>query len=88
MYLNLVQFSSVAQLCLTLCDPMHCSPPGSSVQVVFQARIVSGLPFPNRDYVLDTMLLHIICFKDYNLCIYYYLHFMDKVAGVNFLALD
>ena len=26
-----VQFSSVAQLCLTLCDPMDCSTPGSSV---------------------------------------------------------
>ena len=25
---NEVQFSSVAQLCLTLCDPMHCSTPG------------------------------------------------------------
>ena len=25
------QFSSVAQSCLTLCDPMDCSPPGSSV---------------------------------------------------------
>ena len=27
----LVQFSSVAQLCLTLCDPMNCSTPGLSV---------------------------------------------------------
>ena len=26
-----VQFSSVAQSCLTLCDPMDCSTPGSSV---------------------------------------------------------
>ena len=26
-----VQFSSVAQLCLTLCNPMDCSPPGSSL---------------------------------------------------------
>ena len=26
-----VQFSSVAQLCLTLCDPMDCSTPGHSV---------------------------------------------------------
>ena len=26
-----VQFSSVAQLCLTLCDPMNCSMPGLSV---------------------------------------------------------
>ena len=26
-----VQFSSAAQLCLTLCDPMHCSTPGFPV---------------------------------------------------------
>ena len=26
-----VQFSSVSQLCLTLCDPMDCSMPGFSV---------------------------------------------------------
>ena len=28
----------VTQLCLTLCDPMDCSPPGSSVHGIFQAR--------------------------------------------------
>ena len=33
-----VQFSSVTQSCLTLCDPMNCSPPGSSVHGIFQAR--------------------------------------------------
>ena len=27
-YLIIFQFSSVAQLCLTLCDPMDCSTPG------------------------------------------------------------
>ena len=27
----IVQFSSVTQSCPTLCDPMDCSPPGSSV---------------------------------------------------------
>ena len=27
-----------AQLCLTLCDPMDCSPPGSSAHGIFQAR--------------------------------------------------
>ena len=31
---------SVAQLCLTLCDPMGCSPPGSSVYGISQARIL------------------------------------------------
>ena len=28
----------VAQLCPTLCDPMDCSPPGSSVHWIFQTR--------------------------------------------------
>ena len=28
------------QSCLTLCDPMDCSPPGSSVQGILQARIL------------------------------------------------
>ena len=31
---------SVAQMCLTLCDPMDCSPPGSSVHEIFLARIL------------------------------------------------
>ena len=30
----------VAQLCLTFCDPMDCSLPGSSVHGILQARIV------------------------------------------------
>ena len=30
----------VAQLCPTLCSPMDCSPPGSSVQRILQARIL------------------------------------------------
>ena len=32
--------SSVAQSCLTLCNPMDCSPPGFSVHGIFQARIL------------------------------------------------
>ena len=32
----------VAQLCLTLCNPMGCSPPGSSVHGVLQARILEN----------------------------------------------
>ena len=31
---------SWVQLCLTLCDPMHCSPPGSSDHGIFEARIL------------------------------------------------
>ena len=35
-----VKWSEVAQSCPTLCDPMDCSPPGSSVHGIFQARIL------------------------------------------------
>ena len=32
--------SEVAQSCLTLCDPMNCSLPGSSIHGIFQARVL------------------------------------------------
>ena len=32
--------SEVAQLCLSLCDPMDCSLPGSSIHGIFQARVL------------------------------------------------
>ena len=35
--------SEVAQLCPTLSDPMDCSPPGSSVHGIFQARVQGSL---------------------------------------------
>ena len=34
------------QLCLTLCDPMDCSPPGSSVHGILQARIQEWVAIP------------------------------------------
>ena len=30
----------VSRWCLTLCDPMDCSPPGSSIHGIFQAKIL------------------------------------------------
>ena len=35
-----------AQLCLTLYDPMDCSPPSSSVHGIFQARILEWVAVP------------------------------------------
>ena len=35
------------QSCLTLCDPMDCSPPGSSVPGIFQARILGWVAMPS-----------------------------------------
>ena len=37
----------VAQSCPTLCDPMDCSPPGSSVHGILQARILEWLATPS-----------------------------------------
>ena len=36
--------SEVAQSCPTLSDPMDCSPPGSSVHGIFQARVLEWVP--------------------------------------------
>ena len=35
----------LTQLCLTHCDPKDCSPPGSSVHGILQARTLEWLPF-------------------------------------------
>ena len=35
-----VKESEVAQLCPTLCDPIDCSLPGSSVHGIFQAKVL------------------------------------------------
>ena len=37
----------VAQSCPTLCDPMDCSPPGSSVHWILQARILEWVAVPS-----------------------------------------
>ena len=36
-----------APSCLTLCDPMDCSPPGSSVHGILQARVLEGVAMPS-----------------------------------------
>ena len=38
--------SEVAQPCLTLCDPVDCNLPGSSLHGFFRQEYWSGLPFP------------------------------------------
>ena len=35
------------QSCLTLCDPMNCSPPGSSVHRILHARILEWVAIPS-----------------------------------------
>ena len=38
--------SELAQSCPTLCDPVDCSPPGSSVLEILQARTLEGAAMP------------------------------------------
>ena len=38
--------SEVTLLCLTLSDPMECSPPGSSIHGISRQEYWSGVPLP------------------------------------------
>ena len=53
---NLLQFSSVTQSCLTLCDPMDCNPSDPSVHEIFQARILEWLAIPPPEDLPDQRL--------------------------------
>ena len=53
----------VTQLCRTLCDPMDCSLPGSSIHGILQARILEWVAMPSsgnfpRDRIRVSCLLH------------------------------
>ena len=41
-----VYISEVAELCLTFCDPMEYSLPGSSLHGILQARVLEWVPMP------------------------------------------
>ena len=46
--------SEVPQLCPTLSDPMDCSPPGSSIHGIFQARVLEWGARTNLDSILKS----------------------------------
>ena len=54
--------SEVTQLCLTLSDPMDCSPPGSSIRGIFQARVLAwgATAFSTWVYNRDEFLFCVI----------------------------
>ena len=43
--------SEVAQSCPTLCDPVDCSPPGSSIHGILQARILEWVAISFSNYM-------------------------------------
>ena len=51
------------QLCLTLCDPMCRSPPGSSVRGILQARILEWVAMSSSgDFPTQGTKLCVLCF--------------------------
>ena len=52
--------SEVAQSCPTLCNPMDCSPPGSSIHGIFQARVLEWGAIGELYYVLIWVLKNIL----------------------------
>ena len=48
--------SEVTQSCPTLRDPMDCSPPGSSVHGILQARVLEGVPLPSPSAYLGLLI--------------------------------
>ena len=49
----IVQVSKVVQSCLTVCDPMDCSLPRSSVHGIFQARVLEWVAIPSPGDLSD-----------------------------------
>ena len=57
----------LAKLCLTLCDPMDHSPPGSSVHEISQSRIVEWVAISFSTYTLCV-------------CVCVYVYFLVRMA--------
>ena len=59
---------SVLQSCPTLCNPMDCSLPGSSVHGILQARILEWVSDMGSPYIMGPLYVHNqICFSHINL---------------------
>ena len=76
--------SEVAQSCLTLSDLTDCSPPGSSVHGIFQARVLEwgAIAFSSPYHISDqlfTLYLHYF-YPTEALSIYHSLHYFINVV--------
>ena len=60
------------QSCPTLCDPMVCNPPGSSVRGLLQARILEWVAIPSSRWIFLTqgLNLSLLCLLHYRWILY------------------
>ena len=60
--------SEVAQSCLTLRNPMNCSPPGSSIHGISQARVLEWGAITKTLVIAETLGNHCCCCSVPKLC--------------------
>ena len=68
-----IYICSVTQSCLTLCNSMDCSPPGSSAHGIFQASILELGAIFYYIYIY-THILHICIYIHIHIHTYAYIH--------------
>ena len=62
-YWSEVKWSEVAQSCPTLCNPMACSLPGSSVHGIFQAIVLEWIAISFSKQLLGFIILLLLFFS-------------------------
>jgi len=66
MYAAAAAAAKSLQSCLTLCDPMDCSLPGSSIHGIFRARVLEwGAIAFSLMYAIDLQNIHYKCTSNY-----------------------
>ena len=53
--------SQLPQSCPALCDPMDCSPPGSSLHEILQTRILEWITMPSSGDLPDPVIEPLFC---------------------------
>ena len=61
--------SEDAQSCLTLSDPMDCSPPGSSVHGIFQARVLEWGAIAFSGFFTNIQIKSVTFLNENNTCL-------------------
>ena len=68
-YLSLCVCVLVTQSCPTLCDPMDCSPPGSSARGILQARILEWAAILVYSSLIYPILFYVCLYVCMCLCV-------------------
>ena len=79
LFKRIVVAAAAQSLCPTVCDPMDCSTPGSSVHGIFQARILVGCHFLLQGIFLTQGLNpHLLCLLIGKWILYHWSHLEQK----------